>query len=318
MIHRSLGADAFALLRNFVKDFAVEPAYRSLFELALEIAQRDAEKSSIFAPVDLPATAAGLLGLPDSVAVLSAALSTLVWSGADLLDDGADEDLCDRWAGNSPHQIALVATNLLSTLPHTLLGRQAGFGPDAATYSQALARTLFTMSEGQWADLGSPATVTNLDEYMAVIRRKSGAEFALFASTPALLAGLDQTVSTAWMGFGMAYGVMLQAFGDALSTQREGEGNDLLGGKRSLSVLHLLTEKSGAEHTKICADLDLVALGDHSGLARLRQAMVESGSLRFAKERCELLRYRAAEAFPARLADLPMDHAARILLRAFS
>lgn len=318
MIHDAVGEAAFAAIEELLDGLGPDAAYRHLFSTALDAVKNSARQSPVFLPVDLPAAACDLLGQEEDLAVLAAAASTLVWSGADLMDDAADGQLGSRWEGTSRHQIALVATNLLSVLPHLLVTRSLGEGPEAAAYAQALSRTLFSMSEGQWTDLEGPVRVDSTEAYLGVIRRKSGAEFALFASSPAILAGAGPEAVSGWVRFGMAYGTMVQAFSDALSVVAEGPRNDLLGGKMALPVFFTLDKLCESDHSTLLADLDKARRGDHTAVARIVEAMHRTGGLREGLQRCELLRYRSAEALPAPLAELPMNHPVRVMLRVYS
>lgn len=318
MIHDEVGEAAFAAIEQLLDGLGPVSAYRDLFTTALEAVKNSARQSPVFLSVDLPAVACDLLGQEEDLAVLAAAASTLVWCGADLMDDAADGQLASRWEGTSGHQIALVATNLLSVLPHLLVTRSLGEGPEAAAYAQALSRTLFSMSEGQWTDLEGPAQVDSTEAYLGVIRRKSGAEFAFFASTPAILSGAGPEAVSGWVRFGMAYGTMVQAFSDTLSVVAEGPRNDLLGGKMALPVFLTLEKLSETDHAAALADLDMARQGDHTAVVRVVEAMRRTGGLREGLQRCELLRYRSAEALPAPLADLPMNHPVRTLLRVYS
>ncbi|MFN2428060.1 MAG: polyprenyl synthetase family protein [Candidatus Binatia bacterium] len=319
MIHQRHSQGVFGLIDEVIDALAPALAYRALFDKALAGVRQAADASPIFLPVDLPMAVADVLGRPVAEACVAAAASTLVWSGADLMDDAADAELTEDWAGVSPSQIALVSTNLLSTLPHLLVGEiDPGDGSIASAYSQALARTLFVMSAGQSVDLDSAASVRTVDDYLDLVRRKSGAEFALFASTPALLAGADAETVGAWVRFGFAYGSMIQIFSDTVSTVAEGPRNDLLSGKRTLPVLHADASIGDTEHSSFAADLDLASKGDHCAVARAIQAMSELGTVRKSLETVELQRFRAVKALPVALTDLPKEHPLRVMLRACS
>lgn len=299
MIHDQHTAAVFGLLASVLDDLNPAADYRRLFDVALENVRRGAGATSLFPPIDLPMAVADAMGLPVPEGLAGAAACTLVWAGADLMDDAADGQLPEEWKEESPHRIALVSTNLLSTLPHLLVGRfDPGSGSVSSQWSQALSRTLFTMSEGQWTDLDSARSVTTADAYLALVRRKTGAEFALFASTPAMLADADAATIGAWVRFGMAFGTMSQVFSDTVSTVAEGPRNDLLTGKRSLPVLHTLATLCDSEHARFVADLDSAAHGEEAAVARAIDAMTSSGAWSQSIKTVEVLRHRAFAAAP--------------------
>jgi len=319
LIHLQQSEAIFSLIDDLIDDLAPAPEYRALFAKALTAVRSAAEASEIFIPIDLPMAVADVLGRSQMEAAIAAAACTLVWSGADLMDDAADGELGDDWEGVSRSQIALVSTNLLSTLPHLLVGSvDSTAGTISAAYSQAVSRTLFVMSEGQSADLESPRSVQTVDDYMALVRRKTGAEFALFASTPAILADADGDTIGAWVRFGFAYGAMSQVFSDTASTVVDGPRNDLRNGKRTLPVLHALGAMGEPEHFSFVADLDLAALADQTAVTRAIEAMIAAGAVRKSLEQVEVQRFRAMKALPVLLTDLGAQHPLRTMLRSCS
>ncbi len=319
MIHRDDSAAVFALIDHQIDELRPAPAYRELFDLALGSLRESAEACEIFLPVDLPMAVADVLHRPAHERHVAAAASTLLWAGADLMDDAADGELPEAWSGIPASRIALVATNLLATLPHLVVGR---LDPDrdgpVALYGQAVSRTLFAMSDGQAADLDSAGCVRSTEDYIALVRRKSAAEFGLFAATPAILAGADAETVAGWTRFGFAFGTMVQVFSDTVSSLTHGPRNDLRSGKRTLPVLHVLERAGDEDHASFAADLDSAASGDQAALERAIETMTRHGAVRASLETVELLRFRAAKALPATLTDFPNDHPLRRLLTACS
>lgn len=319
MIHQDRSEEVFALLASLLDELAPAAPYRAIFDRAVGKIRAIAEREAMFLPVDLPMAVGDVLGAPDDVRLVAATSSMLLWAGADLMDDAADGQLGEDWSDVPASVLALVSTNLLSTLPHLVAGRlEPGDDAAIAAFSHAVSRTLFAMSDGQAADLGPAASVRTADDYLALIRRKSGAEFALFASTPALLMGACDEAVAGWVRFGFAYGTMIQAFSDLFSSIAETPRSDLLLGKRSLPVVLTLESLSDKAHTKFETDLDLASHGDQAAAARAVTCMTEAGAIRASIERCELLRFRAARAVPVGLADLPRDHPIRSLMQAYN
>lgn len=315
MMYADKAAAVFGQLHRLLDQLAPAPAYRALFDAALGSVRSAAESSAVFLPVDLPLAAAEVLGVSSREADIAAAACTSLWAGADLMDDAADGQLAEEWAGVSSHQLALVSTNLLSTLPHMLAAEvDGGETPAAAAFSQAVSHTLFAMSRGQMADFDSAAALATEADYVAMIRLKSAAEFALFASSPAILSAAPAEAVAAWARFGMAYGLMVQAFSDCVGTIVDGPRNDLLCGKRSLPVLLALQSARDDDHTNLVADLDKAASGDQGAVARAIDCMTRHGAIQASFQRIELMRFRATEALPAKLSDLRADHPLRRLL----
>lgn len=315
MIHDEHSEQVFGLINDLLDDLAPEAEYREVFDRAIGKVRDAAGSSAIFPPVDLPMAVADAMGLPVYLGIVAAAASTLLWSGADLMDDTADGQLSDEWNLVSPPELALVATNLLSTLPHLLVGRYLPRGSAAgAAYSQAVAKTLFVMSQGQSLDLRATTAVKSVADYIGLVRRKSGSEFALFASTPAMLAGSPPETVAQWVGFGMNWGSMVQVFSDTISSLSDGPRNDLFSGKRALPVLYASATLSDTEHSAFFADLDKAASGDKDALERAVQTMTCSGAASSSFEKVELLRFRSAQALPIKATDLTANHPLRRLL----
>jgi geranylgeranyl pyrophosphate synthase len=317
MIYQQHAESVFGRISSLLGKLATSEDYRRTFERALDLVRQDAESAPIFPPIDLPIAIADLLGRPVEERETAAAASTSLWAGADLMDDAADGQLREAWTGTSARRLALVSTNLLATLPHILVASLPGVDPPiAGRYGRAVSETLFSMSEGQARDFESAACVDSCEAYLDLVRRKSGSEFALFASTPALLAGQDPQAVGAWLQFGLAYGTMVQVFNDTVSAIAEGPRNDLLEGKRSLPVLHTLANSGDEAHLNFRSDLDIASTGDQLAVTRAIEAMVSAGAIRFSFAQVELLRFRAARSLPVQLANVAAGHPIRRLLSA--
>lgn len=317
MLHDTCSASVFGLIEELLDDLTPAAGYRSLFVHALDALRAAAAEAPIFLPIDLPLAIGDALGLADRDSRTAAAASALLWSGADVIDDIADGQLASHWNGESPHRIGLVSTNLLATLPPLLVGKAYGRGsPVCATYGQALARTLFVMSEGQWTDLGEP--LRTLEDYCAMVRKKTAAEIALFASTPAILAGADGEVISDWVRFGFSYGTMCQMFSDTVSSVAEGPRNDILGGKRTLPVLQALSLLPEAEREGFRAALDSAASGKETEVDSVVERMTDLGALASSLEHIEIMRFRTFQALPVKLTDLSAKHPLRMILKSCS
>ncbi len=319
MIHAAHGDSIFGRLESALDGVVSDETYRLVFSKALGRVRRDAEKAAIFPPCDLPMAVSDLIGLDAGKAEAAAAAATSLWAGADLIDDVADGQLADEWAEVPGRLLALVSTSLLSILPHVVVAEAcADDARAAAAFSQAMSEALFAMSEGQARDFESARVVGSVTQYLDLVRHKSGSEFALFACTPAILAGAAPDEVDRWLTFGLAWGTMVQVYNDTVSTIAEGPRNDLLDGKRTLPVLHVLATTSGKNHRSFEMDLDLASHGDHPAVTRAIEAMIKAGAVVESFRQVELLRYRAAQVLPVKLAEVARTHPMHRLLSACS
>ena len=296
---------------------AAPRAYRALFVRAMNGVRQTAERSSPFLPMDLPLTVAGVLGRPRREARLAAAACTLLWAGADLMDDHADGALEPAWQDVGVAPLALVWTNLLATFPH-LVATSVRDSQRLARFHREVSLTLWKMSAGQFADLAGGESVRTIHQYLDMVRLKTGAETALFTSAPAILAGAKPAVVRRWARFGEVYGCMAQVYSDVASTVAPPPHNDLLRGKRSLPVLRALDQLRGRRRAAFASDLAHAARGDHAAMRRAVARMVELRTVRYALAYVEALRHRAAAALPAALSDFGMEHPLRRMMWAFS
>ena len=300
-------ARLFAMLDTPVAELRV-------YEKIIARTRECATVSEIFLPIDVPTAIASALQLGERVTSQSAAICTLLWAGADLMDDASDGDGRDDW-GISDHQLALLYTNLLATLPHLVLTSDDVSEAGRARCSAAIADALWNMSHGQFADLGCATEVRNCEDSLAVIRQKTGAEVALFASIPALLAGLPEQDVAAWRMFGMQFGSMVQLFTDIRSTFDESPVSDLLRGKRTLPVMRTLATLPETSRNCLERDLAKLAAGNREPLTRVIESMHAASAAFSSLMHVELFRYRAAAALPVPLENYPRIHPLRRLLR---
>jgi geranylgeranyl pyrophosphate synthase len=321
LIYAGRSEEVFVSIGRLLDGLAGDGDYRALFDLALSHVRERAEAGAIFMPIDIPLVVAEVLERPPEEDVVAAAACTLLWMGADLMDDAADGDLVEAWSGVSKTRLALVSTNLLATLPHLVTQLlHSSSRSDAATsrFSQLVALTLWQMSEGQFADLGSVDAVRTVEDYSQMIRLKSGAEVAFFASAPAVLAGLCEPDAEAWGRFGSLFGCMAQLYSDVHGAFSESSRNDLYGGKRTLPVIYTLENLPDSAAARFSEDLAGAASGDAEALGRAIRHMNDAGAARFCLSRVELLRHRAVSSLPPVLAELSVDHPLRTVLRQFS
>lgn len=321
MIYAERADEVFATITELLDTLDAPIVYRVLFDRALASVRERADMSATFLPIDMPTAVAETLERPYLEQRVAAAACTLLWSGSDLIDDAADGELDPGWHDTSRSRLSLVSANLLATLPHLVAARlfDNGVAPASlANFSQRISITLWDMSRGQFSDLDSARAVRNVADYELLIQQKSGAEIGLFAAMPAVLAGLPEDQVVGWEEFGAVYGCMAQLFTDIESAFSDSPANDLIMGKRTLPVLHTLGLLEGSELEAFRHDLDVAASGDARAVTRAVQRMTEHGVARFCLSRVELLRHRATNCLPVKLAELLIDHPLRDVLRQFS
>lgn len=307
------GSAVFDRIRTLFDELAVPPRQRPLYLRILTRVEQVATRASLFMPIDVPVAVAAAHGLEPDYAHQAAAAATLLWAGADLMDDASDGDLDTDWDA-TPHQLALLYTNLLATLPHLVVTDT----PPAARFRQRVAETLWVMSHGQFDDLESATSVRTADDYCALIARKTGMEIAFCAAAPAVLADLPGTVDDAWQHFGLQFGCMVQLFSDICSTFEQGPRSDLRRGKRTLPVLVTLAALDDDVRPCFEDELARTAAGDDAAQACAIARMHGCAAVRESLMRVELFRYRAAAALPIALDSLPPEHVLRRLLKSCS
>lgn len=317
MIAAGLLDEVLQTARGLIMRLSSPGAYRGLLLRAIAEVRRSAKRSQTFLPIDLPFAAASALSRPRREARIAAAACTLLWAGADLMDDHTDDDLPPCWRNTPLAQLALVWTNLLATFPH-LLVTEMGRPECLATFHREASRALWRMSDGQFTDVSGGEMVRTARDYLHLVRLKTGAETALFASCPAILSGAPARVVRRWAKFGEVYGCMAQTYSDTISALAMSRHNDLLRGKRSLPVLHAVEVLSGRARAAFTKDLASAACGDMSAAKRAIEQMSALGAVRAALAYVEVLRHRAAAALPAKLSELEIGHPIRRLMWSFS
>ena len=122
-----------------------------------------------------------------------------------------------------------------------------------------------------------------LPDYFKIIEMKTAALFAAATELGALLNETSPEVITAMKGFGLKLGTAYQIYDDCLdiagdeSTAGKTLGSDLLKGKLTLPILHLLQNSSEIDRAR-CSDVILSG----NGIEGLVKATLERGALKSA------------------------------------
>ena len=243
------------------------------------------------------------LGCWNETAASIAAACTIVYLGADLLDDVADDDLIDEWSSVGPSGASLAGATYLASLVGLMLDTMRSHGTDERTLwslSTRFSGGLLEMSAGQHQDL-SPDPPTDLDACLSTTRLKTGAEFGLFAHTAAALATDDQGVLSSAEEFGRCLGTAFQLASDVYDIWR-GPAQDLITGKRTLPIVHALEHLDDGDRERLeTALLD----GRSSAAARsdAKKLMLQAGSISYVAVVIEVQRQKGLRL----LADLPLE-----------
>jgi octaprenyl-diphosphate synthase len=169
-----------------------------------------------------------------------------------------------------------------------------------------LTRVTRKMTEGELLQLTTLGrTDISEQQYLDVIQRKTAYLFSACCEVGAILGGANETEQKALGDYGLNLGMAFQLTDDLLdftSTDDalgKGAGMDLLGGKVTLPLIHLMATDS-AERQKVEAVLTQKGYGTVSR-RDLLEAVDRVGALEFARERADVYARAAGTA----LDDLP-------------
>ena len=238
------------------------------------------QMSSIQLPLLVHAAIAG----DERPALPVAGACTLLYLGADLFDSILDDELPPSWRARDPSEVSLAATTLLGALPQLSIARlqERGTPPERLwTLAHLFADYGLTMGAGQYEDLLFPSLEdVSIEDSRAMAERKSGAEYALFATAGATLATEDPSAIEAYAAFGSCFGIAQQLINDAQDIWGHKRGQDLSNGKRTLPVVHALSTLGGERRERLQKLLAAASefREHHDGV---RAFLAEAGSLRY-------------------------------------
>jgi geranylgeranyl pyrophosphate synthase len=289
----------FALLADLAEDLPISPAYRRVLALALDEGFAQAETNPGIPCVQLPWLSARALGASDDQAARIAAVCTLVYLGADVLDNVADDELPVAWADHGPAIATLAGATFLSCLVTRGVSELETVGLDPADcwhLVRELSTGMLEMSSGQHRDV--VGATKSVDDSLAIADAKAGGEFALFARAGAMVATRHVAPISNLSEMGRAYGIALQLLSDAHDLF-SGDANDIANGKITFPVAHALVILETPQAMRLQALLD----GGRPLEAReeILDLLREAGSLRYTLFVGEVYRQRALRFFRAAL-----------------
>ena len=227
----------------------------------------------------------------------------IVYLGADLMDNVADEELPASWAGRGAKEANLAASTFLASLLWLALDH---VGDNALV--EVFAAGLLEMSGGQLADI-APAKETTPAIALRVADAKSGAQCALYARAGAVLAKASPEVVDRLAEYARCVGTANQVLSDLGDITREGPSEDLRNGKPTLPVVHAraaLRGKDGERLEELLRDARVSAAA-HTEVADL---LVRAGTPAYVALVAGVYRQRALRALAAAA---PVEPAAREL-----
>ena len=279
MVFDELRSDVFSFLQELVDSASPSTGHRRMLRLHLEEMETEIVSDAVFGPIDMPALVHGTVapGRPPPVAVAGAC--TLLYLGADLLDNVADRELSTRWLEEGADAATLTAATYLSSLTYLALDRHPGAPAQRHELMSALATALSAMSAGQHGDLCNRA----IDPRDSVIHTelKSGAEFGFFMRAGAIAAGAGPPLPDRFSEIGIAFGTATQLASDIYDTFRVDPSPDLTNGRATLPVVHAQRVLGGNELDELLKAL-YAAQHDPSLHDVARAAVRDAGGVRYA------------------------------------
>jgi geranylgeranyl diphosphate synthase, type I len=305
----------FTFIEELIGALPVPPRHRELLRVQVGVGREQAEVYPELSAIQLPLLVHAAITGDEGSALPVAGACTLLYLGADLFDNVIDRELPSVWNAHDPAEANLAAATLLTTLPQLALARLRGT-PPARLWSLAhlFAETLLTMSAGEHEDL----LFTNWsgvepEMCRAMVERKAGSEFALFAKAGAMLATEDPAIIEEYAAFGLCLGTAGQICSDAGDIWGERISRDLLNGRRTLPVVHALSTPRGEVRERLQELLGAAreSAGCHD---EVRALLAAAGSMHYTTLVVEVYRQRASNHLAAASPREPAGRNLRMLL----
>lgn len=255
-----------------------EPRHRAMFDAAVGLERDEPELLSLgrdLAPAVYAAASGNATWRTDL-----AALSYVLWTAFDVLDDIADGDAAAKWPAFGAGELTVMATSLIAATAHEMA---ATLHDDPAVRAQlhlCIARGIRRMGDGQIADLAdTDRNDVTAARVAAAVAGKTGAECALFTGLGATLAEIPADRLIAYETFGIEYGIANQYATDLAELFGDDVCRDIVNGTRTLPIVLHLERLSGSERDAFeCALAD--ARRDPAGSAGVRATLAASPALR--------------------------------------
>ncbi|MFL7839111.1 MAG: polyprenyl synthetase family protein [Candidatus Promineifilaceae bacterium] len=188
--------------------------------------------------------------------------------------------------------MAINCGDAMFTLAHEGVGRLLETGTPPAVVVHALKRfddTCFQLTSGQYADMEfETRDNVSVEEYLAMIKGKTGVLLAYSAEVGALVAGAEQDIVQHYAQLGLNLGLAFQVIDDILgiwgneSKTGKSAATDIITKKKTLPVLF------GLENCKPLRDLYRDQTPDDKFVTQAVQLLEESGAREFAEEQAKI------------------------------
>lgn len=282
-------AATLGCIRDLVSRRPITPLLADLVDGALTSVSASGESTpaSVTVPLDVYEAVSGSW----QPAVPLAAAATLIYLGADILDNVADRELPTRWDGWAIDEIILAGATLLGSLSYLaldLLRERQGVAAGRLYFlTQRMASATWAMAGGQLQDIHQPGDSVAHEAVEAGVALKSGAEMRMLAGVAASLAVDDQAIVTAYEEYGYALGIAAQLRSDCSDIWGSTPSADLTNGRRTLPIVHALAASSGDQHTNLLAVLRR-ARSDPGCHREVATQLAAAGGLKYAALQVEL------------------------------
>jgi len=276
---------AEADLRRFVEDEAGEfPAILAVWQ-ALGTRGKLLGSRDSFAWGMLPLLICGELGMESPRALPLSTATECFIAALDVLDDLEDEDALDAlWRSCGRATATNVATLLLFLYQRALAGLvDLCHDPSLVSAVQRIYATAgIRACAGQQQDLDGSAQ--DEDQYLGMVARKTGSLTQGICRAAATLATSDQTVIDRYAELGLNLGIAMQIANDVAAIATEEDRNDLMGGKKELSLLFALASAPAEQRGWLEALLERARASkiDPPDLDRLRGMLQATGAFHYA------------------------------------
>jgi geranylgeranyl pyrophosphate synthase len=307
----------FAYIEELIGTLPVPPNHRELLRVHLDVGREQAKVSPELLAIQLPFLVHAAITGDEGPALPVAGACTLLYLGADLFDNLIDHELTPSWSARDPAEANLAAATLLAALPQLSIARLREHRTLPArlwALANLFAETLLEMSAGEHEDLLFREREDVRPEMCrAMAERKSGSEFALFATAGAMLATEDPVVIEDYAAFGRCLGTAGQICSDVGDIWSEGISRDLLNGERTLPIVHALYALRGAPRERL-QEL-LVAARESAGYHdEVRMLLAAAGSIHYTTLVAEIYLQRARDHLAAATPREPAGQVLRMLL----
>jgi geranylgeranyl diphosphate synthase, type I len=314
---RKRAGQVFALLDKVLEALPVPSTHRELLQVQLGVGKERAKAWPEMSVIQLPLLVHTAVAGDERPALPVAAACALLYLGADLLDSTLDHELPPSWHTHNSAEVNLAATTLLAALPQLSIAilRERGTPPARLwALSYLFADTVLELNAGQHEDVLFPNRENvSIEDSLAMVKRKSGAPYALFARVGAVLATEDSFTIEAYAAFGSCFGIAKQLINDAWDIWGEDESQDLLNGKRTLPIVHALSVLRGEQRERLQKVL-AVARESAEHHDEVRSHLAAAGSVRYTALMVWLYQQRARRHLRAASPQEPAGRELRMLL----